>query len=132
METMKAGIIVDRREKELKEAREAEAKAEAALKNKGKPVVSEASVLQRNFLQPNPSGKNEEKDSDDDSLPSERNYRAHQDRRFGFLLIGDQHRLTGGKDQFLYPTAPPLDYSFCLLNSIEGNFYIPIPFECNV
>ena len=114
---------MDRREKELKAAREAEAAAEAEIRNKGMPTISEKTVMleQRNYLHPTATVKNVDSD-DDESLPSERNYRAHQDRRFGFLLIGDQHRLTGGKDQFLYPSAPPLDYSFCLLNTIEGDY----------
>lgn len=51
----------------------------------------------------------------------ERTYRAHEDRRFGFLIIGDQHRFGGKQVAAEINHAPPLDYSFCLLNTVDGN-----------
>ena len=60
-------------------------------------------------------------DEDADEGP----YRAHGERRMAFLMIGDQHRLgrgKGGLTSYLYPDAPPIDFSFSLLSSIEGQF----------
>jgi hypothetical protein len=64
------------------------------------------------------------KTQEEDSEPEELPYRAHGERRMGFLVIGDQHRFGkgGGKsglNSYLYPDAPPIDFSFCLLSTIE-------------
>lgn len=50
-----------------------------------------------------------------------RTYRNFDERRMGFLVIGDQHRFvgSGGQEKFIFPSAPPLDYSFCMINKIE-------------
>jgi hypothetical protein len=55
---------------------------------------------------------------DDDDAEVERTYRNLDERRMGILIIGDQHRFTG-KETFIYPTSPPLDFSFCMINRIE-------------
>ncbi|CAG7724811.1 unnamed protein product [Allacma fusca] len=64
------------------------------------------------------------KTQEDESEPEELPYRAHGERRLGFLVIGDQHRFGRGGDKsgghsYLYPDAAPIDFSFCLLSTIE-------------
>lgn len=59
----------------------------------------------------------------DEEEPEEGPYRSHGERRMAFLMIGDQHLLgrgKGGLTSFLYPDAPPIDFSFSLLSNIEG------------
>lgn len=59
--------------------------------------------------------------SDQEDDGSTRTYRNFDERRMGFLLVGDQHRFvgSGGQDKFIFPSAPPLDYSYCMINKIE-------------
>jgi len=101
IESMRAGIRLD--EKVL----EAQAAKEAAMeKNKGKKRDERR--------RPQLLTANE---SEDELI--ERTYRAHEDRRFGFLIIGDQHRFGGKQVAAEINSAPPLDYSFCLLNTVD-------------
>lgn len=61
------------------------------------------------------------KKDEEELQPGDRNYRAYEDRRFGFMIIGDQHRFAGkDTERFIFPEEPPLDYSFCLLNTVDG------------
>lgn len=50
-----------------------------------------------------------------------RTYRNFDERRLGFLVIGEQHRLIGasGQNKFIYPEAPPIDFSYCMVNKCE-------------
>jgi len=67
----------------------------------------------------NPRERHRAKSDDAYKVP-DRTYRNFDERRMGFLVIGDQHRFTGGKAmQSIFPAAPPLDYSFCMINKIE-------------
>jgi hypothetical protein len=76
------------------------------VKKKG-PTLKDRSRLQK-------------REDEEDEVP-ERTYRNFDERRMGFLVVGDQHRFAGkyGKDRYIYPAAPPLDYSFCMINKIE-------------
>lgn len=60
---------------------------------------------------------------EEDEEEPERTFRNLDERRMGFLIIGDQHRFTAtgknAKDRFIYTNSPPLDYSFCMINRIE-------------
>ncbi|CAL8072866.1 unnamed protein product [Orchesella dallaii] len=60
------------------------------------------------------------RDADDDDETT-RTYRNFDERRGAFLIVGDQHRFVGKGDEnkFIFPTAPPLDFSFCMINKIE-------------
>ena len=51
----------------------------------------------------------------------ERTYRALDERRFGLALPSPQHQFTTESERFIYPEAPPLDFSFTLISNTEGN-----------
>jgi len=64
---------------------------------------------------------NHDSSDEEEEEEAKRTYRNFDERRLGFLIIGDQHRFAGkaAQNQFIFAGAPPLDYSFCMVSKIE-------------
>jgi len=114
-ESIKAGVRLDEREQEAIQKQEA---SKQTVEVKGRHHKKKDGIKKKKFLQ-----KIDRKTSLEDALPAERQYRALEDRRMGILIIGDQHRFAGAggvTDEIFFIPEPPLDYSFCMLDNING------------
>jgi hypothetical protein len=112
---IKAGMKPDEFAKAVENQTENEENAQhviKVIKKKGKPDRK---------LRHIPSRKGGGGYDDEFGPEPERTYRNFGERRMGFLVIGDQHRFGGvyGADRFIFTSAPPLDFSFCLISRID-------------
>lgn len=111
MKVIQAGMRQDDPTKSGESQETRPGSAGRSLKNKGRGKSDDRF---RNRMQ-----QKRPENADDDDEPA-RTYRNFDERRMGFLVIGDQHRFTGSSGgKFIFPSAPPLDFSFCMINKIE-------------
>jgi len=123
MEAIQAGMKPDELAKAVAKAQISTATVRS--KKKRSPGAGKARIREIKRARAARLGQeNRQKGADEEEDEGPRTYRHLDERRMGFLLVGDQHRFAGkyGKDRFIYPSAPPLDYSFCMISRIEGNF----------
>lgn len=120
-DTIKAGIRLDEREREA--LLKADAKQNLEKGRHGFKRKDAAQKKQEKFLQ-----TVQRKGSLDDGLPVERTYRAYEDRRHGISILADHHRSRAdnelsGSAESLFLQEPPLDYSFCMLDNVNGEIF---------